>query len=270
MKIIGFILTMAIALTGTSVAQRGDITIPVSTHVKIPLGAQLCADTFYVYGTLEAADYSGVCATAKVYCYGTCLPPDLPVELLSLAAYLHDGRVYLRWATATEENNYGFDVERSVVSRSLGWSKVGFVPGSGTTTELHQYEYKDDLSAFSQYSGMIYYRLRQVDIDGKYSYSPVVEVSMSSTSQSAHLYPSYPNPVRDVMTLEWYLPEPSSVSLSLYNLQGREVARIQEPQPLERGFHALRASVGNMPSGMYNLVLQAGETRLSQVVVVQH
>jgi len=270
MKTYGFLVALAIVFAGTTLAQRGEVTIPVGAHVKIPLGAQLCADTFYVYGTLEAADYSGICATAKVYCYGTCIPPDLPVELLSVAAYLHDGRVYLRWATATEENNYGFDVERSVISRSAGWSKVGFVPGSGTTTELRRYEFEDDLAMLSQYSGVIYYRLRQVDVDGKYTYSPVVEVSMSNAPRVARLYPSYPNPVNDVITLEWYLPEPGTVSLSLYNLQGREVARIQDQKPQERGFHALHASVGGMPSGMYNLVLQAGESRLLQVIVVQH
>ncbi|NOY05167.1 MAG: T9SS type A sorting domain-containing protein [Chlorobi bacterium] len=270
MKTYGLISVLIIVFTGATLAQRGDITIPVGSHVKIPLGAQLCADTFYVYGTLEAADYSGVCATSKVYCYGTCIPPDLPVELLSLAAYLHEGRVYLRWATATEENNYGFDVERSVVSRSTGWNKVGFVPGSGTTTELRRYEFEDDLSTVIPYSGVIYYRLRQVDTDGKYTYSPVVEVSLSNAPKVVRLSPSYPNPVRDVMTLEWYLPRSSTVSLSLYDLQGREVARIREAEPEEWGFHALRASVGNLPSGMYNLILQAGETRLSQVVVVQH
>ncbi len=270
MKTYGFILTLAIMLCITAYAQRGTITIPVGSHVKIPLGAQLCADTIYVYGTLEAADLTGICAAAKVYCYGTCIPPDLPVELLSLAAYLHEGRVYLRWATATEENNYGFDIERSVVSRGAGWNKVGFVPGSGTTTELHWYEYEDDLSAFIAYTGVIYYRLRQVDTDGKYDYSPVVEVSMSNTPRHARLYPSYPNPVNNVMTLEWYIPEAVTVSMSLYNLEGREMVRIQEPKMLDRGFHVMRASVGQISSGMYNLVLQAGEKRLSRVVVVQH
>ena len=270
MKTYSFIILLAIMLVGTTQAQRGTITIPVGSHVKIPLGAQLCADTIYVYGTLEAADLTGICAAAKVYCYGTCIPPDLPVELLSLAAYLHDGLVYLRWATATEENNYGFDVERSVLTRKAGWIKVGFVRGSGTTTELRQYEFKDDLSSLGQYAGMIYYRLRQVDTDGKYTYSPVVEVSSSRTPGSVQLYPSYPNPVRDVMTIEWYLPLSATVSISLYNLQGREVALIRKAQTEGQGFHAFRASVGDMPSGMYNLVLRAGETNLSQVVVVQH
>ena len=72
--------TSIAARIGAVLAQRGAITIAVGSHVKIPLGAQISADTIYVYGTLDAADLTGIFAKAKVYCCGACIPTDLPVE----------------------------------------------------------------------------------------------------------------------------------------------------------------------------------------------
>ena len=77
----------------------------------------------------------------------------------------------LQWSTATETNNQGFEIQRGTNNRDL--VTVGFVKGNGTTTETQSYTYVDN----TELSGTVYYRLKQLDLNGKYEYSKVVEVT---------------------------------------------------------------------------------------------
>ncbi len=96
----------------------------------------------------------------------------IPVELTSFAANVNENNVTLNWTTATELNNQGFDVERN---SGNGFEKIGFVAGFGTSSEIHTYSYVDG----SLQEGTYTYRLKQVDFDGTFEYSDVVEVDVS-------------------------------------------------------------------------------------------
>ncbi len=93
----------------------------------------------------------------------------VPVELLSFTASANDDKVTLNWTTATETNNKGFEIQRSKKSKLKSkkeWEKVGFVEGSGTTTEKQEYSFPDKNITSGKYN----YRLKQIDYDGTYKY----------------------------------------------------------------------------------------------------
>jgi len=131
--------------------------------------------------------------------------------------------VQLSWATASETNNAGFDVERSVDGQAF--SKVGFTPGSGTTTEAQRYRFMDDDVPFAN---TVRYRLKQVDLDGTFTYSDAVSVDI--TPHSFKLMESAPNPFRTTTRLRYALSESASVEMNLYDVLGRHVQTLVDAE----------------------------------------
>ncbi len=102
----------------------------------------------------------------------------LPVELKSFSATIIGSTVKLNWNTATEVNNYGFEIERAVISnveRNLSWEKIGFLSGNGNSNSPKSYSFMDDKVSVGKYS----YRLKQIDNDGQYEYSKVINVDFN-------------------------------------------------------------------------------------------
>ncbi|KUG08442.1 hypothetical protein ASU33_09760 [Solirubrum puertoriconensis] len=117
--------------------------------------------------------------------------PPLPVELVSFEAKLRNGKVYLNWATAQEKNNRGFEVERS--QNGNEFASIGFKAGHGTSAQRHEYSLVDE----QPLAGVSYYRLKQIDNDSKFNYSPVLTVKNGRVADVA----VYPNPVDDVLNV---------------------------------------------------------------------
>ena len=113
----------------------------------------------------------------------------VPVELVSFSAEVFGGKVKLSWMTATELNNYGFQIERRNAESEV-WSNVGFVNGNGSTTEMHYYSFSDNSVPVGKY----YYRLKQMDFSGSYEYSNEVEVTVIEVLNDFTLQQNYPNP----------------------------------------------------------------------------
>ncbi len=133
--------------------------------------------------------------------YVTAVP--LPVELTSFSALPQGEFVNLTWETATEVNNYGFEIERTVVGTthelSLQWAKVGFVEGYGNSNSAKQYSYVDNsVRAGQSYS----YRLKQIDFDGQFEYSNVVNVEVGVPMEFG-LAQNYPNPFNHSTSIEY-------------------------------------------------------------------
>jgi hypothetical protein len=139
----------------------------------------------------------------------------VPVELVSFAANIVDGSVELTWTTATETNNMGFEIERSI--NNSKFEKVGFVDGMGTTAEVQRYSFSD-----KAVNGKSEYRLKQIDFDGSYEYSNVVEVDFNQVLNYA-LEQNYPNPFNPITKINFTIPEESSVKLIVYNTIGQAV-----------------------------------------------
>lgn len=180
---------------------------------------------------------------------------SVPVELKSFGAMLNNGAVQLSWSTATESNNKGFDVERS--SDSKNWKSIGFVPGKGTSAEISNYSFLDK----NEMSGKIYYRLKQVDFDGTFEYSSVVEISGNPHSFS--LNQNYPNPFNPSTVISYSIPSESNVSLKVYDVLGKEVITlVNAKQAAGRytvEFNSNSVSGAAIATGVYVYKLQAGD-----------
>jgi hypothetical protein len=146
----------------------------------------------------------------------------------------------------------GFDVERrqyNNVNKQYGsWSKVGFVPGKGTTNEQTLYTYKDNKLA----SGKYQYRLKQVDYNSNYEYftlnSPAeIVIGVPGT---ADLFQNYPNPSNPSSKVDFQIPFDSKVSLRVYDITGKEVSVLINSQ-LEAGYYTSEFNGSNMASGVY-------------------
>lgn len=209
----------------------------------------------------------------------------LPVELISFSALQLEDAVKLFWETATEVNNFGFQVERKkekVQSENDGtdeWINVGFVAGHGNSNSLKSYEFLDQEPP----AGNLQYRLKQIDTDGSYEYyGTIVEVNNNITSVDNLGLPvefalkqNYPNPFNPNTKIVYSIPNTvgdenfsstAMVTLKVYDILGREVATLvnkrQAAGRYEVDFNI--ANGVNLPSGVYIYKLQAGD-KFSQV-----
>jgi hypothetical protein len=172
----------------------------------------------------------------------------VPVELVSFNAETINENVVLNWSTATELNNSGFQIERSVRSpqSSVGnWENKGFVNGKGTTTEKTFYSFKDK----NEKPGTYLYRLKQIDFDGTFSYSDEVEIEVTGPKDFA-LYQNYPNPFNPSTTIKFALPVKTNLSLNVYNTLGEKVAEIFKGE-MEEGYHEIMFNASGLSSGIY-------------------
>ncbi len=182
----------------------------------------------------------------------------IPVELVSFTASVSGRSVILNWSTATETNNRGFEVEKQIADNmeqsGMGqdWQKIGFVSGYGTTTEARSYTYTDDNAV----SGKYYYRLKQIDYDGSFAYSQVVNADLNRLSYE--LSQNYPNPFNPATSISYSVPEKSAVNLEIFNSLGQKVRTLVNSTK-EAGNYTVSFDAGNLSSGVYLYKLSAGK-----------
>ena len=172
----------------------------------------------------------------------------IPVELTSFTAAVDANRITLSWKTSTEVNNYGFEIQRS--NDNNNFVTVGFVNGSGTTTKPHTYSYIDNIS------GNFYYRLKQVDFNGAFEYSSVVEVS--TLPESFQLEQNYPNPFNPTTIISYQIPKAGLVTLKVYDVLGREEVTLVNEEKLS-GSYEVEFNGRNLSSGVYFYQMKAGD-----------
>ena len=189
-----------------------------------------------------------------------------PVELNTFSFEVDINNVLLKWTTASEINNRGFEIQRS--NDKENWKRIGFVQGNGTTTETHHYSFTDE----SLQSGIYQYRLKQIDFDGSFNYSEIIDVEISINNFM--LSQNFPNPFNPNTKIKFTIPTspyPSPyqgegtrdrflVTLKVYDVLGNEVATLvnEEKQPgiYEVQFSAIGGG-RNLPSGVYFCQLRA-------------
>ncbi len=129
----------------------------------------------------------------------------LPVELSSFTAkVLRSGGIKLDWRTKTEVSNYGFEVERSEINpkfenRNSQYTKIGFVEGHGKQNSPKDYTYTDNNAQYGSYA----YRLKQIDTDGQFEYSNIIEVDAGNIPDGFVLEQNYPNPFNPITTIKF-------------------------------------------------------------------
>jgi hypothetical protein len=174
----------------------------------------------------------------------------VPVELTSFTANVAGNSVVLNWTTATEVNNHGFEILRSAQNDN-DWQKIGYVPGFGTTTEPKSYSYTDQ----SINSGKYYYRLKQTDFNGSFTYSGVVEIDILLPVEFS-LEQNYPNPFNPSTSIQFSLPVDAHVAISIYNLVGEKVAEVTNKE-FAAGNHKVDFNASRLTSGVYLYKLEA-------------
>src|ERR1035437_563330 len=170
--------------------------------------------------------------------------PILPVELTSFTASTSKNAIDLRWSTATEVNNTGFQVERSL--NNSGWTKIAFVAGNGNSNSSKSYSYSDNSLTKS---GKYNYRLKQIDVYGSYKYFSTSEVNFVAPSVFA-LNQNYPNPFNPSTIIAYSIPNASNVKLSVYNAIG-QVVSVLEDGFKEAGIYNVSFNASNLSSGLY-------------------
>jgi len=178
----------------------------------------------------------------------------LPVELVSFSAASNGTEVNLSWETATETNNKGFEIQKSVGSE---FQTIGYVDGKGTTTESQSYSFTDSKVTTGTYT----YRLKQVDFNGSFQYSNEVEVNVLATVSEYALAQNYPNPFNPTTTINFSIPETGNVTLSVYNTIGQEVATLVNGV-VAAGQHEVTLNAKSLPSGAYFYKLQSGNSTM--------
>jgi photosystem II stability/assembly factor-like uncharacterized protein len=167
----------------------------------------------------------------------------IPVELTSFTSVINNDEVNLNWKTATETNNFGFDIERR--SNETEWIKLGFVKGSGNSTTPNAYTFSDKNTVGRS---KFYYRLKQLDMNGTYKFSNVIEVEIVPTKYA--LYQNYPNPFNSNTIIRYQLPKQSKVVIKIYNILGSEVIELLNGKK-EAGIYEVEFNADKLSSGTY-------------------
>ncbi|PIP78220.1 MAG: hypothetical protein COW85_04975 [Ignavibacteria bacterium CG22_combo_CG10-13_8_21_14_all_37_15] len=265
-----FSLTTTVVLTGTATdififKSAATLTTGASSHVTMG-GTVLASNVFWLVTTSANidGDFKGnllaqtsitqtigsidgrlLARDAAVTVSGTSV---LPVELTSFTAVFNNGAVELNWNTVTEVNNYGFEVERASRNEELGirnWKKVGFVKGNGNSNSPKDYSFTDKTISYGSYA----YRLKQLDNDGAFKYSKIVEADFK-LRQTFELSQNYPNPFNPTTKISYSLPVDSRVQLLVYGITGEQVrSLVNEYQTA--GIYTVDFDASVLSSGIY-------------------
>jgi hypothetical protein len=166
----------------------------------------------------------------------------LPVELISFSAIMNNNIVELNWQTATEVNNYGFEVERS---QNNNWQKISFIQGHGNSNSPKEYSFTDKPLGGSKFN----YRLKQIDFDGQYEYSPEVEVNLEVPANFS-VKQNFPNPFNPTTKIEFAIPTDNRVQIKVFDVLGMEVASLLN-EHRQAGTHSIEFNASNLASGIY-------------------
>lgn len=177
-----------------------------------------------------------------------CRIGSLPIELGAFWSTLEGRRVRLNWMTETETNNSHFILQRS--KDGLSYKNLELIAGHGTTTQAHYYEYIDE----QPFTGVNYYRLKQVDFDGSFSYSNVLTEDLPSFGNSIYVYP---NPANVAVTIDLTELDTRDVKIQLINPLGQVV----HAKALTQAINQWEISTTDFPRGIYQLLLETKDGR---------
>jgi hypothetical protein len=196
-----------------------------------------------------------------------------PVELSSFAANVIGNDVVLEWRTETEIDNYGFEMERTTPlppplqggdgEAGGGWVTIGFVKGYGNSNSPKEYSFIDK---FLESGKPISYRLKQIDNNGDYEYSPVITAEIEAPS-SFHLSQNYPNPFNPGTSIDFALQRREVVLLKVYNLLG-ELIQVLINREMPAGIHSVIFDAANIPSGVYVYRFETGSYTASKQMIL--
>ncbi|MDW7680409.1 MAG: T9SS type A sorting domain-containing protein, partial [bacterium] len=187
-----------------------------------------------------------------------------PVELAAFKAEVIANSVRVQWTTISECENYGFDVERS--QDGVNFQKVQFIKGYGTTNVAQRYSFIDDGLSVGKY----YYRLKQIDFDGRSKFSELIAVEVASPNVF-RLSQNYPNPFNSETTISFQVASSGYVTLTIYNILGRKIkmlfAENANPGYYRAQWNGYDAFGNAVSSGFYYLQMESQSFKETRRIV---
>jgi glucose/arabinose dehydrogenase len=211
-------------------------------------------DYQYRVNAFNSADQSGFTNTACI----TMMVVPVEMGLFNVEISTTQDFVTLRWETVSELNNRGFEIQRSQdynTTRLENWDHIGFVDGKGTTTEKSVYSFVDNFNDLS-FSGTLYYRLKQFDFDGTFSYSGTVSVDVELIAKDYFIKQNFPNPFNPSTSIIFYLPEESKINIQVLNPLGEVIVELVD-EIKQSGIHNQNWNAGGVASGIYLIRMNA-------------
>jgi len=186
----------------------------------------------------------------------------LPVELSSFASQVNGNSVKLNWSTVSEQNNSGFEIQRTNANEN-DWKKISYIQGNGTTNEGKNYSYEDR----NVTSGRYQYRLKQIDFNRNYEYHQLANEVEIGVPKKFSLSQNYPNPFNPATKINFELPRSSNVKLSVYDITGKLASELVNEQRAA-GYYKVEFNGSNLASGMYFYRLEAGEFSTTKKMIL--
>jgi len=174
----------------------------------------------------------------------------LPVTLQSLYSTVSGRNATISWVTVSENNNSGFEVMRSSVDKNGAegnYNTVGFIKGNGTTTQQKSYNFTDNNLNTGNYK----YKLKQIDNNGNFEYFSLNGLVAIGLPTKYSVSQNYPNPFNPTTKIDFELPADSKVSMVIYDISGREVAKLLNNEFRAAGFHTAEFDASKISSGIY-------------------
>lgn len=214
-------------------------------------------------GTIGYDVNNGITSFSQIVVLNTGSNSDLPVDWLSFTAKRQNPtQVLLNWATGSETNNQGFEVER-MLEHQNSFTKVAWVDGQGNSPHASYYQLEDD----NNYQGISYYRLKQIDFDGSIEYSETKAVKGSKTVNGINIQ-IYPNPIQDrfIVHFEWLPKDVKTATILITDVSGQTIYKNNfAAQPYQK----MRLNtLEELPVGVYMLSIELdnGEQTIHKLI----
>lgn len=221
-------------------------TMPVADAISPQLGASTDAPNISRIAVRQAG------GTPEMFLDGIRIGTSwansvVPVKLLNFDARSINNQTILNWSTANEINNHGFEIQKSTDGKSFEW--IGFVKGNGTTHNVSRYTFTD----FSPNSGTEYYRLKQLDFDGAFEYSPIVYAKQKEPAVELS-----PNPFSGVLVIN---SESVITHAEIFDITGRIKS--------SAAFNSNNAHIytDELGSGVYFIKIYSGDTSITKRII---
>ncbi len=239
--------------SGTQIGATGWYCVYNGTGATVDVSGISDGTTYQVH----ICEYNGSSGSEFYNTTSATGNPDnevLPVELTNFTANICEEEIKLNWQTATEVNNYGFQVERQILNQVQNdkWESIAFVEGHGNSNSPKEYSFIDS----DNLSRLVQYRLKQIDIDGGFEYSDVVEVEINSTKEFK-LAQNFPNPFNPTTKIDFSIPSDNNVEVKVFNTLGMEVATLVNGYK-NAGTHSVEFNANNLSSGIYFYKIVSG------------
>lgn len=234
-----YLVGTSAGLYGTD-ALSGATTTWTKVGTNADIGLAVCSEM-----RLRTSDNKVALGTHGNGLFLLSLPTSLSVELISFTGKATQDGNLLKWTTATEEFNQGFEIQKSTDGESF--AKIGFVRGNGFSYTAQSYEFLDKTTE----TGLIYYRLKQIDEGRTYQYSAAINITRDEDKTEDSMFSFYPNPVIDRLTVE-----NGKGIATIYNISGQLMLSV----PIDDNKQQI--DVASLPKGNYVLTLHQNNGQL--------